>query len=163
MTLRPIATSCAKDYKGHSLVQTSFTKPPNSHKVRGGGRERPRLSTRAQSLFRSCRWISVCSLSSRFWRHQYTSAWRGWDLGFHEGRSFLELRVINVCVMKNRVLFNDYENRSCVENKETWRLWNTEWDRSWLRGVAVDTDRLSAVCKVSLKEYIEGSQKTDLQ
>ena len=29
MTLRPLATSCAKDYKGHSLVQTSFTEPPN--------------------------------------------------------------------------------------------------------------------------------------
>ena len=24
------ATSCAKDYKGHSLMQTSFTEPPNS-------------------------------------------------------------------------------------------------------------------------------------
>ena len=30
VTLRPLATSCAKDYKGHSLVQTSFTEPPNS-------------------------------------------------------------------------------------------------------------------------------------
>ena len=29
MTLRPLATSCAKDYKGQSLVQTSFTEPPN--------------------------------------------------------------------------------------------------------------------------------------
>ena len=28
--LRPLATSCAKDYKGHSLVQTSVTEPPNS-------------------------------------------------------------------------------------------------------------------------------------
>ena len=27
MILRPLATSCAKDYKGHSLVQTSFTEP----------------------------------------------------------------------------------------------------------------------------------------
>ena len=27
--LQPLATSCVKDYKGHSLVQTSFTKPPN--------------------------------------------------------------------------------------------------------------------------------------
>ena len=26
---RPLATSCAKDYEGHSLVQTSFTEPPN--------------------------------------------------------------------------------------------------------------------------------------
>ena len=26
--LRPFATSCAKDYKGQSLVQTSFTEPP---------------------------------------------------------------------------------------------------------------------------------------
>ena len=26
--LRPLATSWAKDYKGHSLVQTSFTEPP---------------------------------------------------------------------------------------------------------------------------------------
>ena len=30
VTLRSLATSCAKDYKGHSLVQTSFTEPPNS-------------------------------------------------------------------------------------------------------------------------------------
>ena len=29
MTLRPLMTACAKDYKGHSLVQTSFTEPPN--------------------------------------------------------------------------------------------------------------------------------------
>ena len=29
VTLRPLAASCAKDYKGHSLVQTSFTEPPN--------------------------------------------------------------------------------------------------------------------------------------
>ena len=29
VTLRPLATSCAKDYKGPSL-QTSFTEPPNS-------------------------------------------------------------------------------------------------------------------------------------
>ena len=29
VTLRPLATSCAKDYKEHSLAQTSFTEPPN--------------------------------------------------------------------------------------------------------------------------------------
>ena len=28
--LRPFATSCAKDYEGHSLVQTSITEPPNN-------------------------------------------------------------------------------------------------------------------------------------
>ena len=28
--LRPLTTSYAKDYKGHSLVQTSFTEPPSS-------------------------------------------------------------------------------------------------------------------------------------
>ena len=27
--LRPFATSCPKDYEGHSLVQTCFTEPPN--------------------------------------------------------------------------------------------------------------------------------------
>ena len=27
--LQPFVTSCVKDYKGHSLVQTSFTEPPN--------------------------------------------------------------------------------------------------------------------------------------
>ena len=32
MTLRPLATSCAKDYKVHSLVQISFTEPPNTCK-----------------------------------------------------------------------------------------------------------------------------------
>ena len=30
VTLRHLATSDAKDYKGHSLVQTSVTEPPNS-------------------------------------------------------------------------------------------------------------------------------------
>ena len=30
VTLQPLATSCAKDYKGHLLVQTSFTEPPNT-------------------------------------------------------------------------------------------------------------------------------------
>ena len=29
MTLQPLATSCAKDYKQHSLLQTSFTELPN--------------------------------------------------------------------------------------------------------------------------------------
>ena len=29
VTLRPPSTSCAKDYKGHSLVQITFTEPPN--------------------------------------------------------------------------------------------------------------------------------------
>ena len=28
--LRPFATSCAKDYEGHSLLQTSFAEPPNT-------------------------------------------------------------------------------------------------------------------------------------
>ena len=41
MTLRPLATSCAKDYKGHSLVQKSFTEPPilvlNVHEMGVGG------------------------------------------------------------------------------------------------------------------------------
>ena len=31
--LRPLATSCAKNYKGHSLMQTSFTEPPNRHGI----------------------------------------------------------------------------------------------------------------------------------
>ena len=29
MMLRPLVTSCVKDYKGHSLVQTSFAELPN--------------------------------------------------------------------------------------------------------------------------------------
>ena len=33
MTLRPLTTSCAKDYTGHSLVQTSFTEPPNRAQI----------------------------------------------------------------------------------------------------------------------------------
>ena len=28
--LQPLMTSCVKDYKGHSLVQTGFTEPPNN-------------------------------------------------------------------------------------------------------------------------------------
>ena len=30
VTLWPLVTSCTKDYKGHSLVQNSFTAPPNT-------------------------------------------------------------------------------------------------------------------------------------
>ena len=30
VTLRALATSCVKDYKGHSIVQTSFIESPNS-------------------------------------------------------------------------------------------------------------------------------------
>ena len=33
--LRPLATSCMKDYKGHSLVQTSFIEPPHWSLLRG--------------------------------------------------------------------------------------------------------------------------------
>ena len=33
VTLRPFATFCVKDYKGHSLIQTSFTELPNTHCV----------------------------------------------------------------------------------------------------------------------------------
>ena len=29
---RPLATSCAKDYEGHSLVQTSFSEPPDIYR-----------------------------------------------------------------------------------------------------------------------------------
>ena len=31
--LRPLATSCAKDYKAHSLQQTSFAESPNTHSL----------------------------------------------------------------------------------------------------------------------------------
>ena len=33
VTLPPLAISCAKDYKGYSLVQTSFTEPPNNNRI----------------------------------------------------------------------------------------------------------------------------------
>jgi len=33
--LQPFTTSCTKDYEGHSLMQTSFTEPPNSIKKQG--------------------------------------------------------------------------------------------------------------------------------
>ena len=33
VTLRPLAVSCAKDYKGYLLVQTSFTEPPNNNGI----------------------------------------------------------------------------------------------------------------------------------
>ena len=35
--LQPLATSCTKDYKGHSLVQTSFTEPPNMYAISCAG------------------------------------------------------------------------------------------------------------------------------
>ena len=54
--------------------------------------------------------------------------------------------------MKDGVLFNYSRKRSCIENEKNrskdWSLWNTERDGSWLRCVAMDADRLSAVCKV---------------
>ena len=33
--LRPFATSCTKDYEGHSFIQTSFAEPPNSINKQG--------------------------------------------------------------------------------------------------------------------------------
>ena len=33
--LQPLATSCVKDYKAHSLEQTSFAELPNSHDCPG--------------------------------------------------------------------------------------------------------------------------------
>ena len=38
VTLRPLATSCTKDYKRHSLAQSSFTEPPNNFKGFKAGR-----------------------------------------------------------------------------------------------------------------------------
>ena len=47
VTPRPLATSCAKDYKGHSLVKTSFTEPPNRLVS-------TKTSVRLSSFFKSC-------------------------------------------------------------------------------------------------------------
>ena len=49
--LRPVATSYAEDYEGHSLLQTSFAEPPNSRYVLLGREteteaERPILTER---------------------------------------------------------------------------------------------------------------------
>ena len=70
------------------------------------------------------------------------------------GRKFLELRVISVWVVKDsncEELFID-NGKSCVKSKEyrskDRSFWDTEGDGKWPRGVAVDADRLSAVCKV---------------
>ena len=66
VTLRPLATSCSKDYNGHSLVQTSFIEPPNrvysvlrtvqSNRVRyrfcfGGTRSSCDISTLTQTSY----------------------------------------------------------------------------------------------------------------
>ena len=57
--LRPFATSCAKDYEGHSLVQTSFTEPPSRssfgrmvQSVRGFGLAVRLVSRRPSARFR---------------------------------------------------------------------------------------------------------------
>ena len=50
VTLRPLATSCSKDYKGHSLVQTSSTEPPSSAILCS--------SSRADSLRSCCMWLN---------------------------------------------------------------------------------------------------------
>ena len=67
--------------------------------------------------------------------------------------------VISVRVMNDGVLFNYSRKRSCLENEKDrskdWSLWNTERDGSWLGCVAMDADRLSAVCKVGWKP-VEG-------
>ena len=51
VTLRPLATFCAKDCKWHSLVQTSFTELPNRHVF-------PGPPTHASDLFAVGRWYS---------------------------------------------------------------------------------------------------------
>ena len=73
-----------------------------------------------------------------------------------EAANFLSWLVIGVWMVKDWVFFTDSGRRSCVKNKEyrpkDWFLWNIKWDGSCLRGVAVDTDRLGAFCKVWWKQ-----------
>ena len=51
----PLATSCAKDYKGHTLMQTSFTELPNT------------------KLMMSVKWLQWCN---NFFGWQHTSCWK---------------------------------------------------------------------------------------
>ena len=96
-------------------------------------------------------------LSSRFGRHEYTSAWRG-DLGFDEGpQVFGDESQSGVSgERKDRYFFNDnrIKKEKLCKNKEyrsqDTSLWNTESDGSWLRRVAVDADRLRQGKKYNL-------------
>ena len=85
--------------------------------------------------------LVLSSLSLR----SYTSTWRGGDLGLADGCQFWEMGV-STWLVKDRVLFSESRKRSCIKNKEyrskDWSLWNTEWDGSWLRGEAVDTNKV---------------------
>ena len=67
--------------------------------------------------------------------------------------------LVSVWVMKDGVLFNHSRKKSCLENEKDgskdWSPWNTERDGSWLGCVAMDADRLSAVCNVGWKP-VEG-------
>ena len=64
VTLRPLATSCAKDYKGHSLVQTSFTEPPNMQ-GKEGRKEGRNLVFYVRTIFSAVRYI--CDVLFSVW------------------------------------------------------------------------------------------------
>ena len=99
---------------------------------------------RIQPLARSCcRW--VWSLSSRFWCHQYPSSVIWWgcaDFWSRQSSVYEWWRTECFSMTAEReAVYKEYRSKD-------WSLWNTEWDGTLLRGVAVDTKRLNVVCKV---------------
>ena len=71
------------------------------------------------------------------------------DMGFDEGGA--DFWSLESSAYEDRAPVNDSGKKSCAKSKECrykdCSLWNTERDGSWLRGVAVDADRLSAACE----------------
>ena len=127
----------------------------DSHRVWEGGRERDLDSLTENTIIASV--LSSLSLSLFTVTQALTSSihWRGRHLGLNEGPRISGAEShchMSGWVVKDRVLFHDGGKRICVKNTEDrskdGSLWNTEWDGSWLRGVAMDTNRLGAVRKV---------------
>ena len=62
MTLWLPVTSCVKDYKGHSLMQTSFTEPPNTCMCIDNN-----VCARICITMCGCMWMNVCMCVSVCW------------------------------------------------------------------------------------------------
>ena len=70
--LRPFMTSCSKDYKGHSLVQTSITELPNRHYLIKCTRQ---LTYIPQGLWKEVTWCFMPSQPVRLCQGEPQGLW----------------------------------------------------------------------------------------
>ena len=84
-----------------------------------------------------------------------TPAWRGGNLWFDQGVQISGVESRQHVSGEAQTAFQWQWKRCCLKIKQyrskDWSLQNTEWDGNWFRGVEIDTDRLSVVCKVGWK------------